>query len=55
MQHIKQIKKIYNMSTFFSLIEANAQMRMSRNAYSGVRRAYALMRAGTSERAEILT
>ena len=55
MQRIKQSKKIYNMSTFFSLIDVHAQMRMSRNAYSGVRRAYALMRAGTSKRAEILT
>ena len=43
------------MSTFLSLTDAHAQDRMSRNAYSGGQRAYALMRAGVSERVEILT
>ena len=43
------------MSTFlFSQVNLHAQVRTSRNAYSGGRRAYALMRAGTSKRVKII-
>ena len=55
MQNIKQIQKIYNMSIFFSKIETHAQARMSRNKYSGGRRAYAAGHARAGERVEILT
>ena len=55
MQNLKQIQKIYNMSIFFSLLDAPAQARMSRNTYSGGRRAYAPRHAGAGERIEILT
>ena len=45
------------MSTFFSIIDAHAQAlaHMSRYAYSGGRRAYALRHAGAGERGEVLT
>ena len=55
MQNIKQIQKMYIISTFSPYIKAHTQARVSKNAYSGGRRAYALMRAGASERVEILS
>ena len=48
-------ENIYYMSTLFTWMDVHAQARMSRNAYSGGRGAYNLMRVGSSEHVEILT
>ena len=53
-QNVKQIQKMYNMSTFCSQLDAHAQARMSRNAYSGRRRAYAPRHVRAGKRVDIL-